>query len=1021
MLQFLILGAGRPFSGELHTALRAVGNSAHVLDWSLRAVSFLSPSCHFVSGYQAESVQAAYPEFSYTYNSDWDTTRAGWSLLSALPETPKETLVSYSDILFHESTVKRLFAADGDVVVAVDSQWRSRYAGRHLEDMQRCEKVCTAEESITLLGTGIDLSQANAEFVGLARFSADAIKQLSEIYKLAGSESTSLKQANLTLLIELLRIRGFKITAVDVQGDWAELNEPADLARFILGTKAQTLSRLKQMVTLSRIEDQVSFTVAQWYKNTPQWVSEIQETLGQGRLIMRSSALSEDGFLNSSAGVYTSVLDVQGNSVKAIQEAVETVIQSYPDKNPENEVLVQPMLANVQASGVIFTRSLAMGAPYYTVNYDDISGSTESITDGTSQEDKTLVIRRDADPHSQAIPSNLQCLLPALREIEALLGYDSLDFEFAITAEHGLHILQVRPIAVDHTSTDASDEDFYTLIEQAKARFLSLQQPSPFVLGERALFGVMPDWNPAEIIGTKPSVLATSLYRNLILDDTWATQRAEYGYRDVRPQPLLISFAGHPYIDIRASFNSFIPAELPDALAGKVVDFCLNWLEKHPELHDKVEFDVIPTCFDLDFKRWEERFSNQGGFSPAEINQIREAQLRLTSAALQRNANDLAVIEQLEKRYASIKAVNLPSLEKAFVLLEDCRRYGTLPFAHLARSAFIAVSLLRSAVSVGVLSEAERDDFLNTIHTVSQDLTVDSVACAEGKLTWDDFVEKYGHLRPGTYDITSPSYWHDAERYLRPIVSRAALSQQTQVEETGLLWASARGKFGSAVAESGLSVSIDELETFMRTAIEGREYAKFAFTRNLSLALDELARWGETHAIDTDTLAQLSIDDLRLLSRGTVVTSNMTEWMQNRAKENQQCTEIIEGLELPPLLCSTDDFSVFLYPTTHANYIGSSSVTAACVDLEHSQGTELELENKIVLIPQADPGYDWLFGRNIAGLITMYGGANSHMAIRAAEFGLPAAIGIGETHYRSLSTAAELELNTGLRIIRVIH
>lgn len=331
------------------------------------------------------------------------------------------------------------------------------------------------------------------------------------------------------------------------------------------------------------------------------------------------------------------------------------------------------------------------------------------------------------------------------------------------------------------------------------------------------------------------------------------------------------------------------------------------------------------------------------------------------------------------------------------------------------------MSLLRSADSVGVLSEAERDDFLNTIHTVSQDLTVDSVACAEGKLTWDDFVEKYGHLRPGTYDITSPSYWHDAERYLRPIVSRAALSQQTQVEETGLLWASARGKFGSAVAESGLSVSIDELETFMRTAIEGREYAKFAFTRNLSLALDELARWGETHAIDTDTLAQLSIDDLRLLSRGTVVTSNMTEWMQNRAKENQQCTEIIEGLELPPLLCSTDDFSVFLYPTTHANYIGSSSVTAACVDLEHSQGTELELENKIVLIPQADPGYDWLFGRNIAGLITMYGGANSHMAIRAAEFGLPAAIGIGETHYRSLSTAAELELNTGLRIIRVIH
>ena len=69
----------------------------------------------------------------------------------------------------------------------------------------------------------------------------------------------------------------------------------------------------------------------------------------------------------------------------------------------------------------------------------------------------------------------------------------------------------------------------------------------------------MPDWNPAEIIGTKPYSLSFDLYRYLITDEVWATQRAEYGYRDVRPHPLLVSFSGHPYVDVRASFNSFIP------------------------------------------------------------------------------------------------------------------------------------------------------------------------------------------------------------------------------------------------------------------------------------------------------------------------------------------------------------------------------------------------------------------------------------------------------------------------------
>ena len=64
----------------------------------------------------------------------------------------------------------------------------------------------------------------------------------------------------------------------------------------------------------------------------------------------------------------------------------------------------------------------------------------------------------------------------------------------------------------------------------------------------------MPDWNPAEIIGVRPSPLAFSLYRWLITDDVWATQRAEFGYRDVRPHPLIVGFCGQPYVDIRASF-----------------------------------------------------------------------------------------------------------------------------------------------------------------------------------------------------------------------------------------------------------------------------------------------------------------------------------------------------------------------------------------------------------------------------------------------------------------------------------
>ena len=88
--------------------------------------------------------------------------------------------------------------------------------------------------------------------------------------------------------------------------------------------------------------------------------------------------------------------------------------------------------------------------------------------------------------------------------------------------------------------------------------------------------------------------------------------------------------------------------------------------------------------------------------------------------------------------------------------------------------------------------------------------------------------------------------------------------------------------------------------------------------------------------------------------------------------------------------------------------------------LDREAAAAKDVHGRIVLIPQADPGYDWLFAQGIAGLITMYGGANSHMAIRAAEFRLPAAIGVGRLRYEQLVTATVLTLDAGNGSIQVL-
>ena len=63
---------------------------------------------------------------------------------------------------------------------------------------------------------------------------------------------------------------------------------------------------------------------------------------------------------------------------------------------------------------------------------------------------------------------------------------------------------------------------------------------------------------------------------------------------------------------------------------------------------------------------------------------------------------------------------------------------------------------------------------------------------------------------------------------------------------------------------------------------------------------------------------------------------------------------------------------------------------------------DLNIKNRIVMIENADPGFDWIFGHKIIGLVTKYGGVNSHMAIRCAELSIPAAIGCGEQKFEML-------------------
>ncbi|MET4694106.1 PEP-utilizing enzyme [Endozoicomonas lisbonensis] len=978
-VQCCILSAGKHQNLDSACCLLDFSNGKSILDWqiySLKAV-FPNPEVRIAVGYKYNEIVEAYPCLNFTHIVNWKNGSPLRSFLEIPVNTSSPVLVMYGDTVFRNESIRSISKIDSDVVIGIDSKWLSRYSNRNSDDILRAEKIFVD-----------DLGEI--EYTGLLYLSSKTVKFIKNSIHVNNLDT-------FISLVDFLKNNNFTCTYFDVNGDWAEMNQEDDLVQFLFGTKAQTLNRIRPRLKKSTICDQYVCRWDKWINNKIAEVDAIQSSFLNQKLIVRSSSYHEDGWHTANAGAFESVLDIDSSVNGEVFKAIELVFNSYPRVSEKDQVLVQPFIDNTVLSGVIFTCDLATGSPYYTINYDDKSGSTESVTSGLKSNLRTITLSRKNPWIIKNIDDRLTKLIDAVQEIEDVVGFNKLDIEFALDEAGELFTFQVRPIVVEHCKS-VSDEKIYKQILFAQNRFSSWQNASLDIKGEFTVFSNMADWNPAEIIGQRPSVLAVSLYRHLITDEIWARQRHEFGYRNIHPAPLVHTFCMQPYVDCRASLNSFIPDSVPDDTAERLVIAYLNILKNNPELHDKVELEIAFTIWTPTFREEANGRLLKYGVTREDIDLLEDGLKDLTKMAFTRLGKDLEPLDELDKRFNYLKSSKLGLMETAYQSIELCKEFGTLAFSHAARAGFVAISFLHSLVRCGVITKSRMLDFQSSISTVTRDFQAD---CLSNSMTLDELVIKYGHLRPGTYDVNQKAYWEMPEFYFydsKPSDDCSSINKK-EMCETFIFSRDEMNRIQEVLENVSNSMNSTELIEYFSNAIQAREKAKFIFTRNLSLALDCLSEYGRKELnIDRTKIGYLSWSDISDFSVGQA-SPELLKCQINSRESYLTCKQLVK---LPAFISSVDDFLGFEHETSSPNFITHNNTVAELSFIDSCKNENLE--GKIAVIPGADPGYDWLFSHGISGLITKYGGANSHMAIRCAELNLPAVIGVGDKLYSQLSS-----------------
>jgi len=770
-------------------------------------------------------------------------------------------------------------------------------------------------------------------------------------------------------------------------------------------SKSLTLKLLKKQLKKSKIEDIFDFTVEQWINNENLILQKITKSFSTNAII-RSSAIGEDSIEKSQAGNYLSILDIDPKSKSKVKSSIQSVINSYKNKknfNKKNQILIQTQTKNIKISGVIFTRTPDIGSPYYIVNYET-TGATDGVTKGVVN--NTIKIFRNSKLNkSQRI---WKSLLDSIKEIEQVVNNSLLDIEFGITKSNKVVIFQVRPITTINSKNIIEDSKIEKLIESSKKQF-NKKNYEKSLFGKYTVFSDMADWNPAEIIGHDTNVLDYSLYDFLIMDYSWHKGREIIGYQKTSIN-LMTRFGNKPYVDIRASFNSLIPDNINKKLKNKLIEFYFKKLEKHPYLHDKIEFEILFTCYEpffqerlnelksYDFKNSEIKILKQNllEFTNKLINNFHSISEESNNSINQMKNNRIKIINKLSK--SSRKHKDLFNASE--LLLKDCKSLGTIYFSTMARIAFIASIILKNLVRSGHVSEKFLDEFMNSINSPLSQFQNDQINYMKKKITKKQFLQKYGHLRPGTYDITAIRYDKDS-RFLQNM----ELLNFKQTKKNPIKFKNLDEIF----KKSGLIFSEVDFYDFVKNSIVQREEMKFQFTKNLSDALECIAEAGKNLGFTRDELSNLEIKTI-INDPKNLKIKTLTEKWNNKIQKSKEKHSLNKNMILPPIISSNDDFSFISYPYSKPNFITSKKLFSELLPIKKIDNLSI-LKEKIILLENADPGYDWIFSYHPSGLITKYGGVASHMAIRCAELGLPAAIGCGELLYEKLKHASKINLD----------
>ena len=704
------------------------------------------------------------------------------------------------------------------------------------------------------------------------------------------------------------------------------------------------------------------------YLNDLNNIENIVDSFSQ-KIMIRSNSSSEDKDYSSSAGKYLSIGPIEKNDLETIKKSWEMVINSYEEQDNQS-VIFQNYIENAKSVSVLTSYKVGSDSAYRT--FSTYYGSeTDAITSGKYSEINNFFMHRSFD----ILPKKYEkynVYLKIITQLEDLFKNKQLDIEMVLDKNNSPQLLQVRPLMGKKLNKE-SIFDEKDVIDRNLKNYKKLNKTTADRFGTNQIYSNMSDMNPAEMIGKKPDNIAFGLYKFMFTDTTWNIQRGEFGYRKYSGGKLMELFNNVAYINVNHSLNSFLTRNLQKESCEEIINYQLNKLKENPHLHDSIEFDISRSSYVFDtVEEFSKEYKNI--ISPSEIIKWHNDLIQIDTQnkyTLEKNKKIiLSTFSKLDKSFEYSKKENIK-------LIRDTM---ALPFTHHSRLGFVYFAQLNSLLEKGVITEDQKKLLLLSVNSISTKMKTDAYEVKIGKKTLNDFFDVYGHIRAGNYNLSSSNLKNNLS------FTESLINNSEQPLEDNILPKDIFTNIEKYFIVNNIPLKASAWIDMFQDGISTRENSKFYYTKGIDGILNEISK---------KNTSDRELFDLLDIEFNEENTSDMR----------------LKNVLMPDLITSNEDFYFYEEMSKNGNYIGQGTVIGDVLLIENEANRPNNLENKIVVIPAADPGWDWIFNYKIKSLVTKYGGPNSHMAIRCAEHNIPAILGVGENNFTVISNSKSLKID----------